>query len=300
MLYVFLMYALFASIFPLGKITLEYVSPYFLTATRMLLAGVILLIYQYVRHPQDFYLQKKHVPLLLGITVFNVFITNAFEFWALQYLEAGLTSLIYTLTIFSSMLLAYLFLRETMNGRKWLGLGIGLSGAIAIFWHQSSPDEAFISLPEFMMIIAAITASIGWLMVKIIRVRYQYPITMINGVSFLGGGIISLCVSALTETWNPVPVLEWQPFFIGMLYITLIHNVLCYYIYTKSLNRFSVTFMSYAGIANPLFAALISWFLLGETVGLNFFLALGFVIGGLYIYSKEEAPAEVAVIVEKE
>jgi len=289
MLYVFLMYALFASIFPIGKITLEYVSPYFLTAIRMLLAGAIILLYQYLRNRKDCYLHKKHIPHLLGITVFNVFITNSFEFWALQYLGAGLTSLIYTLTIFCSMLLAYLFFNEVMNYRKWLGLSIGLSGAVAIFWHQSDSQEAILSLPEAMMCIASVTAAIGWFMVKVLRVQYDYPINMINAVSFLGGGVISLCVSLVFEQWSPVPVFEWQPFLMGVLYIALIHNVLCYTIYAKSLNRFSITFMSYAGITNPLFAALISWFLLGETVGVHFFVALCFVILGLYLFYKEES-----------
>ena len=74
----------------------------------------------------------------------------------------------------------------------------------------------------------------------------------------------------------------------GVLYITLIHNVLCYHIYAKSLNRFSVTFMSFAGITNPLFAALIGWWILGETVTIHFFLALLLVVIGLYTFSKEE------------
>ncbi len=110
MFQVFFMYALFASIFPIGKLTLQYTSPYFLTGTRMLLAGFILLAYQYLRHPKQFYLKAKHIPLLLGITVFNVFITNVFEFWSLQYMTAGNTSLVYTLTIFLNCTRILIFL----------------------------------------------------------------------------------------------------------------------------------------------------------------------------------------------
>ncbi|MCB1118718.1 MAG: EamA family transporter [Chlamydiia bacterium] len=283
MFFVFLMYALFASIFPIGKMTLSYTSPFFLTAIRMLLAGGILLTYQAFRYPQHFYLKREHIPLLLGITVFNVFITNSFEFWSLQYLSAGNTSLIYTLTLFFSMLLGYFFLDERMNKQKWLGLSIGLSGALPIFWNDFA-----LSLPEILMAIAAFTAALGWVLVKLLRNHYDYPIIMLNGISFLGGGLISLTTSLLIEPWDPLPILSWTPFLLGLLYITLIHNVLCYHIYATSLNRFSVTFMSYAGITNPLFAAIIGWLLLGETVSLNFFIALLLVTLGLTLFSSEE------------
>ena len=88
----------------------------------------------YLRHPKQFYLKAEHIPLLLGITVFNVFITNVFEFWSLQYMTAGNTSLVYTVTIFFSVFFGFLFLQERMHRQKWVGLCIGLTDAIPIFF----------------------------------------------------------------------------------------------------------------------------------------------------------------------
>ncbi len=44
------------------------------------------------------FFQKKHLPLILFLSVFNVFITNTLEFWGLQYMETAKTCMIYNLS----------------------------------------------------------------------------------------------------------------------------------------------------------------------------------------------------------
>ena len=49
MIWVFVLYALFASVFTIGKTALEYTEPLFLVGSRMALAGVIMLVYEGIR-----------------------------------------------------------------------------------------------------------------------------------------------------------------------------------------------------------------------------------------------------------
>ena len=279
---VFLMYALFASVFPIGKLTLHYIDPFFLTGIRMLLAGTILLLFLSIKAPQKIYFHKKHIPILLLLTLCNVFITNALEFWGLQYMESAKTSLIYSLSPFVSILLSYLFLSEKMTKKKWIGLSIGTLGFVPIF--ISSSNEGF-SLPEIAVSISAFTAVIGWIIMKKLIHQMHYPFVTANAFSFILAGIFSLITSAFTESWV---IEEWTPVILGTLYIAVIHNVICYNLYAYSLNRFSVSFMTFAGFSNPLFTALFGWLLLGERVGLPFFLSLGLIIFGIHLYSREE------------
>lgn len=55
---VILMYALFASVFTAGKVTLQYVDPFFLTGVRMLIAGGLVLIYLTLNPPPKFIFAK--------------------------------------------------------------------------------------------------------------------------------------------------------------------------------------------------------------------------------------------------
>ena len=86
MLYVFLLYALFASVFTISKTALQYSGPFFLIGTRMLLAGVILFTYQFVFNRQSLRLTKPIWMKLLQLALFNIYLTNVCEFWGFAIL----------------------------------------------------------------------------------------------------------------------------------------------------------------------------------------------------------------------
>lgn len=288
---VLLMYALFASVLTVGKHTLQSVDPFFLTGIRMLIAGFILLIYQLITNRKKIYLPKKLIFLVCGLAVFNVFITNAFEFWGLQYMETAKTSLIYSFSPFFAILLSYLFFKEKMSTKKWIGLVVGVIGFSLIFWAPGQERRSLfgpISLPEIAVSISAFTCVVGWIIMKRLITKYNYPFMTANTFSFLIAGVLSLISSVFVESWQPIPVSSFYPFLFGMLYIAIIHNVICYNLYGWSLKRFSVSFMVFAGFSNPPFTAIFGWFFLEESVAPTFFISLALIIIGIFIYSHEE------------
>lgn len=289
---VFLMYALFGSIFSVGKIGIHAAQPYFLTGMRMLLAGALLMGYLYVKSPARIKIEKSNWSLFFWIAFFNVFITNAFEFWGLQYMSAGKTCLIYSLSPFAAALIAYFFDTEKMTGKKWLGLILGILSFCPMMagpWMHSEPGEhAMELLAEGALTISAITAVIGWTFVKKLTVEKNVSSVLVNAVSFLLAGVMCLITSFLTESWHPIPVFSWFDFTWTLLYIVVIHNIICYSIYASSLQNYSVTFMAFAGLSNPLFAAGFGYLFLGEEINGLFWLAFIGILSGLYLFHKEE------------
>lgn len=289
---VFLMYALFGSIFSVGKIALDASQPYFLTSIRMLLAGGLLLAFSFFRKHKLSSLKRQDWWILLWVALFNVFITNAFEFWGLQYMSAGKTCLIYSLSPFVAALIAYFVGSDRMTGKKWLGL---LIATICFFpmmigpWMAGSETQNSMELAaEFALLTSAVTSVIGWTFVKKLTVEHQVPYLIVNAISFLMAGGMSFIVSAFIESWQPVPVTAWKEFSYSLLYIILIHNLICYSIYASSLRRFSVTFMSFTGLTCPLFAAFFGWIFLNEAITGAFWMAFGGIFAGLYLFYKEE------------
>ena len=276
---VLLMYALFASVFTVGKYTLQFVDPYFLTGVRMLLAGLILLPFC-----KSYALKWKLVPLIIGLAFFNVFITNAFEFWALQYLQTAKASLIYSFAPLFAILLSYVLFKEKMSAIKWLGLGIGFAGFLPIALQPG--DFGAFSRPEFAIMVSSLTSVIGWLIMKRLMFKHNYSFLTANTYSFLIAGVFSLIAAYFLD--SPTPIREWKPFLMGLIYITVIHNVICYNIYCRGLTRFSVALMSFAGFSNPLFTAIYGYFFLDEKVNTAFFFSLFLVFIGIFIYSRAE------------
>lgn len=294
MFQVFLMYALFGSIFSVGKIAVLASQPYFLTSIRMLLAGAYLSGYYFFKNRTQMSIPRSLWKLLILAAFFNVFITNAFEFWGLQYMSAGKTCLIYSLAPFVAAFIAYMFGTEIMTRKKWMGLVVGivaLSPMMLEPWLDEAQSElsALELIAEGALLISAITSVIGWNFVKKLTVDHQIPGAVVNGYTFLLAGLMSLLPSFFFEVWAPVPVMVWSDFLWTLLYIVIIHNLICYSIYAASLHRFSVTFMTFAGLSGPLFAGLFGWIFLGEEITFSFIIALIGISAGLVIFSLDES-----------
>jgi drug/metabolite transporter (DMT)-like permease len=297
MIFVFALYALFASVFTIAKTGLDYSQPFFLVGSRMFLAGMIMLAYQFFFKRSEFVFKKESFWRVFRLAAFNIYLTNVFEFWGLKYLTSFKTCFIYSLSPFVSALLSYYMFSEKMNGKKWLGLLVGFGGFIPILLSHTSSEEAagslfYLSFPEIAVMIAAVCSVYGWILLRQLVKDDGYSPFMANGLSMLIGGAFALGHSMCVETWNPLPVTEYVPFAECALALIMISNLICYNLYGWLLKRYSATFMSFAGFTTPLFTAIFGWFYLGEVVTLPFYVSAAVVFSGLLIFNQEELKQE--------
>lgn len=299
-----LLFALFASIFTISKTGLNYTEPFFFVGSRMLLAGVIMLACEFVLQKGRLNLRGKRVKNVLLLAIFNIYLTNTFEFWGLKYLTSSKTCFIYSLSPFLSALFSYFIFSEVMTRKKWVGLIIGFVGLFPVLFYQTQQEAdagrfLLLSWPEISVILAATCSVYGWILLRqCIREDGYSPFTA-NGISMLIGGGIALFHSFLVENWNPVPVSSYLPFLQCSILLILFSNFICYNLYGYLLKRFSATFMSFAGFMTPIFTALFGWFFLGETVGVPFYISLFVILIGLSIFYFEELEKEYAKPIEE-
>ncbi len=141
MTFIILLQALFATSFPMGKYLMNFVSPLFLSGTRMLIAGTILLIYEYFISSEKFSFKKKHFWIFAQIIILGQYITYGLRLYALQVLPIWKVSFFYNLSPFLTALYAYLLFNQRLLFNQWLGLFIGFLGMLPIL-ISSSPAEA--------------------------------------------------------------------------------------------------------------------------------------------------------------
>lgn len=298
MILVVALYALFASVFTIGKAGLEYSQPLFLVGSRMLLAGVILLAYLYFFKRKDLVFKKEHAWRIFCLALFNIYLTNAFEFWGLKYLTSFKTCFIYSLSPFVSALLSYWMFKDKMGAKKWLGLLIGFIGFLPILLNETSTEEEtgqffFLSWAEIAVMFAAVSGVYGWVLLKQLVQEDGYSPLMVNGLSMTVGGGMALMHSWAVEPWDPIPVTVMQPFLECTFLLIIISNFVCYNLYGYLLKRFSATFVSFAGFITPLFTAFFGWYYLGEVVTWPFYLSAAIVFIGLTIFYQEELRQEI-------
>lgn len=292
---VIIMYATWSSVFSLGKMTLQYCPPLFLTGFRMALAGVILLGYLAIAKRSAFKLQKRQFISILLLAFFSIYLTNALEFWGLQYLTAAKTCFIYSLSPFFAAFFSYLHFKERMTRRKWLGLGIGFIGCIPVLLTQTGSEElwnafSFLSWPTLAVMGAALCSIYGWVLLRVTVKDNTVSPVMANGSSMLIGGLMAFSHSFFVEPWSPLPVAagHFGDFFQGTLLMTLISNIICFNLYGFLLKRYTATFLSFVGLLSPIFASLNSWLFLGEQPSWIIFLSTGIVCIGLWIVYQAE------------
>lgn len=294
-IFVFLLYALWSTSFALGKLSLAYAPPVFLTSFRMIMAGMVLLGILLIRKKSSFKISFKQYLSLFLLGVFSIYLTNVCEFWGLQHLSAAKTCFIYSLSPFFAVIFSYLHFKEKLNRKKVIGLGIGFLGFIPILMKQSGSEGLFsinslITLPDLAVMAAALFSVYGWVLLRLMVKDQNISPMMANGISMMFGGMLALLHSFFIDAWTPIPVAhgDWKPLFIAVGSMTLISNIICFNLYGMLLKRFTATFLSFAGLLSPVFASLNGWLLLGEKPSFVIFLGTAIVCSGLYlVYSAE-------------
>ncbi len=290
---VFFTFFMWASSFSLAKEAMAHASPLFVTGIRMVLAGCLILGFLVVFKRKDFQFRKTAWASLILLALSSVYLTNAFEFWGLQYLSAAKACLIYSLSPFVAAALSYVQFREKITPRKIIGLLIGFFGFVPVFLYQSGAEASAgsflgFSFPELALMFATITSVYGWILLRKLGKEDGVSPWMSNGASMLLGGCMALVHTFVTEGSHPIAWEHVPQFMKWVGCIVLVSNLLCYNLYGWLLKHFTATFLSFAGLTTPLFAAAWGFLMHRETVPAPFFISMGIIAIGLWLVYFEE------------
>ncbi len=290
---IILMYAIFSSSFMIGKILLGICPPIFLTGARMFTGGTILLVYQYCWEHHHFRLKRKHIWLFAQIILLGIYFTYTLRFWGLQYLTSSKTAFFYNMSPFFSSFYSYIFFKETISKKQWVGLMIGFLGLIPILISSSTTEQIvgewfFISWPELAILCSVAAHSYSWIVVRQLVRDKSYTPMMVNGVTMSCGGLLALITSFFVEGTHPIAADNLMTFTTLLTTIIITSNIICYNMYGHLLKHYSATFLSFAGFLSPMFAALYGWGFLHETISWHFYLSTVIVFIGLYLFYQDE------------
>ncbi|MCX5924478.1 MAG: DMT family transporter [Candidatus Dependentiae bacterium] len=290
MILIFLLYALLALTFTIGKMLLFYVPPIFLIALRMCIAGVLLLVMNHFISGPAKIKRVADISIFALLSLIHVLIPFTTEFIALQSVAPSCAALMFNLSPFFSALFSYLYFDEKMTKKKWLGFAIGLGGIVYFLepgtfsfacWHVSG-------MPYLLLLIAVVSGALGWIYVRMLVKDKGYSPLFVNGVAMLLGGIQAIPVSLYFEGSVSLPWDELKPFLLLLAAIILLANVIFYNLYGYLLKHYSATLLSFIGFVTPVFAALFDWILLGIGVSYGFFIAIAILGFGIYLFYQEE------------
>jgi drug/metabolite transporter (DMT)-like permease len=291
MTFIILLQALFATSFPMGKYLMNFASPLFLSGARMLLAGSILLAYEYFCASSRLVIQRKHWWTFAQITVLGMYATYALRLYALRVLPVWKVSFFYNFSPFLTALYAYLLFNQRLSPKQWIGLSVGLVGMVPML-ISSSPAEAtmgeffYITQYELFLIVSVSLHCYSWILIQKLVRSQHYQTSLVTGLSMASGGFISLLNS---YAWEGTPnVSDPAAFCKGLIIMIFVSNILCHNIYAGLLKKYSATFMSFTSFLSPIFAALYGWAFFQEKISWHFYASIMIVLTGLYIFYQDE------------
>lgn len=255
------------------KAGVDNIDPFILTGLRFTFAAF----------PAIFFVRKPDVPwsymALYGIT-FGVGLWGMMSMSIHSGLSAGTASLILEFSVFISVMMGVIFLKERITASLKIGLALTLLGLVFI---ANISDGTMTLIGFTFAIIGAVSMSAISLMVKKMDIKDMFAFVawsclfaplplfamayLINGVSLY---------SELTNTLNPTALAS-------VLFQAYPTTLLGYWIWNKMLAKYPLSIMSPFKLLVPIFALVGSVIFYDEQLEVNKVIAFSLIIAGVII-----------------
>lgn len=243
---------------PVTKLLLEdWVSPMTYMATRSLGAAIIFWLIASFMKPEKVERRDLMIILLGGLMGFVV--SQTLTAWSLDYTSPVYFSLIATLTPVAVMLMAALFIGETITGLKFLGVLLGIGGAVLmVIMGQTSGSGSNDLLGIILAILSVLTWGVYMIITRKVSLKYT-PVTQMKYV-FLISAIVTVPLAwpeLADQRLYSVATFGWDGA-MEMVFIVVMATVLGYFLIPYAMKNLSATTVSIYTNLQPMVASFVA------------------------------------------
>lgn len=217
--------------------------------------------------------------LLLGLFlgVFHFAVPYVLVYWGEQHISSGLTAVLYSTMPICVALLARLFIGDSLTLPRIAGIAVGFSGVWVIFSDSVSFGGELAAAGMIAILASVFCASLSTVVVKKYASAYDPFVTL--ALPFAVGGSLVGVVAAVVERSNPIgfDAVTW----FTIVYLAVLGSVVAFSFYFWIIKRIEVTVLSYQTFVIPVFAVLIGWIFLKETVTIRTVAGAALILAGI-------------------
>ena len=256
----------------------RYMPALQLAAIRQFLAGicyVIFFIFKGAAWPRG----KEWIHILV-LSLLNLFITNGLTTLGVQYISAGLGSIIAAILPLWMVVLSLFKPGTSIPSKAVIGLLLGFGGVCIIFYeHLRDFLDADFRFGIFISLTASISWAFGTLYTK--NKAHEFNPYFSLGIQMVIAGILLFGVSSATGQRIPFRDITWQSWS-AIAYLVVIGSLLTFAAYLYALQHLPIGQLSVYAYINPVVAVLTGSLLFGEK--LTLLIGLGGLVTLLGIY----------------
>jgi drug/metabolite transporter (DMT)-like permease len=267
---------IWSSAFTSAKILVTAASPLMVLSLRFLISGLIgITLARMLGQKIQLNRGEWTVVVIIGISQNALYL--AFNFIAMQWIEASLASIIASLLPLLVAAVCLVFLGEKTGFKGMLGLTVGFGGVLVIMLDKLSGSSASLGMILCLIGVAALagaTLYVGRVM------SLNKNVFMIVGLQMLVGSITLFPFSLIFETWN----IEWSTIFIlAFLYTTLVPGLLGTIIWFLLVKRIGPVRAATFHFLNPFFGVLVAALILAEPLSVRDVIGVTIIMAGILL-----------------
>lgn len=274
---------IWSSTFVVVKLGLETLGPLTIAGLRYLLGAIVLLPFLIKRRSLKVSFSREIWLRLILIGVSAYTIGNGALFWGLKYLPATTGSFLLSLIPLLVLGGGALLLKEIPTRWQIFGVILSLFGSGLFFSTGLQPGE-----PKGLLIVGF--GLIGILTFTLLgrgiaRERKLDTLTLTT-LPLAIGGLLTMLIALFVEG---VPQFTGRSLMI-VLWLAVVNTALGYMLYNHSLRELTALEINMIMNLSPLFTAIMSWFVLGERLGLIQILGMVIMVLGVILVQRAGEP----------
>lgn len=263
---------------PLSKLALAYTPPILFAGIRTLIGGMLLLIVAMPRYRSLRF--RSTWKIYLVSSIFNIILYYGIQTIGLQYLPAGLFSVIVFLQPVLVGILSWMWLGEPMYGLKIAGLILGFAGVATISGGSLSGHVSTLGI--VLALCTAVTWALGTVYVKKTSPNVD-AIWLVTVQLIIGGGFMTALGSGV-EKWSTI---HWSVSFIVILSFICIFVIAGgWWVFFTLIHMGEASKVASFTFLIPLIAILVGAVFLHERITLYLIIGLILIIVSLYFVNK--------------
>ncbi len=260
------------------ELALRGMSPFWLAASRILLAGLVTTLVWQVRGGRLYTGERRAGwPLMLGVGAASTALPFMALSWGQQYVTAGFAGVCMGMMPLLVLPMAHFFADERMSVRKTIGLAVGFVGVCVLIGPQAFQSSG--ASGEMLGRLACLGAATCYATSSILT-RRMPPVDPVglSAVTLWIGGALVTGVAIAVEGWPPIPTAGalWVIVVLGLVQ-TAMANLLRIMVIQSA----GPTFTSLVNYQVPVWSVVFGIVFLGEAVEATLFLALGLILAGV-------------------
>ncbi len=227
---------------------------------------------------------KEWLPILV-LSFLNFIMSNGLSTWGVQYISAGLGSIMGAIFPLWLVVIGLFSSREKLPRNAIIGLFVGFLGVCVIFYeHLQDFLVADFRFGIFLSLIATWTWAFGTLYTKKEAARFN-PYFSLGLQMLISGFTLFFLTKAIDTSSNnyfiPLAQISWQAW-AAIFYLLVFGSIVAFIAYLYALQNLPTEQTSIYAYINPVVAILLGWLIFSEQ--LTIFIAVGGLITLLGVY----------------